>query len=131
MMKDPQLLTTRDDIDALMRTFYGKAMADPVIGHFFTEAMHFDLDSHLPVIGDFWDSVLFGSAVYRTHRRNPLAIHAALHRKSSLEPRHFERWLHLFAESVDAAYAGTRAEFAKQRSQAVARRMLEFIADTG
>jgi hypothetical protein len=55
-------ITSRDDIDALMRDFYGRAMSDPVIGRLFTEVAHLDLDEHLPVIGDFWESTLFGRA---------------------------------------------------------------------
>jgi hemoglobin len=120
-------IETRGDIDALMVRFYGRAMADPVIGPLFTDVAHLDLEHHLPVIGDFWESTLFGSGVYSRHRRNPLLIHADLDRKSPLEPHHFQRWLALFTASIDESFAGTRAEYAKQRGHAIAHRMLEFL----
>ena len=120
-------ISSRADIDALMVSFYGKAMTDPVIGHLFTEVAELDLEHHLPVIGDFWESTLFGSGVYSRHRRNPLLIHAELDRKSRLEPHHFQRWLELFTSTVDESFTGLRADYAKQRGHAIARRMLEFL----
>jgi hypothetical protein len=50
-------------------------------------------------------------------------------RKARLEPHHFKRWLELFTRSVDESFAGTRADYAKQRGHAIARRMLEFLGD--
>ena len=122
-------IASREDIDALMRAFYGRAMTDPVIGRFFTEVAQLDLAAHLPVIGDFWESTLFGSGNYSRHRRNPLMIHAELDRKGTLRREHFERWLTLFFTTVDESFAGVRADYAKQRGLAVARRMLEFISE--
>ena len=117
-------IETRGHIDALMARFYGRAMTDPLIGPLFTGL---DLDHHLPVIGDFWESTLFGTGVYSRHRRNPLLIHADLDRKAPLQPHHFQRWLELFTASIDESFAGTRATYAKQRSHAIAHRMLEFL----
>jgi hemoglobin len=121
-------IDTRDDIDALMRAFYASAMSDDVIGFLFTDVAALDLDEHLPVIGDFWESVLFGSDAYRKHRRSPLQIHAELHEREALRREHFERWLELFTRIVDQHFAGPRAEFAKLRAQAIARRIQEFLA---
>jgi hemoglobin len=52
-----------------------------------------DLEHHLPVIGDFCESTLFGAGSYAKHRRNPLMIHAALDAKKPLRREHFARWL--------------------------------------
>lgn len=120
-------ITSREDIDALMVRFYGRAMSDPLIGPLFTDVAQLDLAHHLPVIGDFWESTLFGSGVYSRHRRNPLLVHAELDRKSRLEPHHFQRWLELFTSTVDESFTGLRADYAKQRGHAIARRMLEFL----
>jgi truncated hemoglobin YjbI len=122
-------IESRDDIDALMRRFYGRAMSDPLIGRIFTEVARLDLDEHLPVIGDFWESTLFGTGVYSSHGRNPLLIHAALDRKERLDPRHFRRWLELFNATVDESFRGTRATYAKQRGAAIAQRMVAFLSD--
>jgi hemoglobin len=120
-------INTRADIDALMVRFYGRAMTDAVIGPLFTDVAQLDLAHHLPVIGDFWESTLFGSGVYSRHRRNPLLVHAELDAKARLAPHHFARWLELFTASVDESFAGTRAEYAKQRGRAIAQRMQEFL----
>lgn len=123
----PKDIESRGDIDALMIRFYGRAMSDPLIGPLFTDVAKLDLDHHLPVIGDFWESTLFGRGVYSRHGRNPLLVHAELDGKSRLEPHHFERWLELFTTTVDESFAGLRADYAKQRASAIARRMLEFL----
>lgn len=123
-------INSREDIDALMVDFYGRAMKDPVIGSLFTDVARLDLAHHLPVIGDFWESALFGTGVYAKHRRNPLLVHAELDRMSRLEPHHFEQWVALFSSCVDASFAGTRAEHAKFRGQMIARRMMEYLAAT-
>lgn len=119
-------IETRDDIDLLMRAFYERALADEVIGHIFGVA-GLDLDEHLPVIGDFWESLLFTTGAYAKHERNPLVIHRELDLKVRLEPHHFERWLEIFMAAVDQRFEGTRADIAKFRAQAIASRMQEYI----
>ena len=123
-------IVSRNDIDGLMARFYDRAMTDPLIGHFFTEIARLDLAHHLPVIGDFWESNLFGTGVYAKHRRNPLAVHAELARKAPLQRHHFQRWLEIFFETIDDSFAGVRAEFLKQRGQAIAHRMADFLSAT-
>ncbi|HYH06178.1 MAG TPA: group III truncated hemoglobin [Thermoanaerobaculia bacterium] len=119
-------ISSRADIDALMLRFYGRAMSDALIGPLFA---HLDLDHHLPVIGDFWESTLFGAGVYSRHGRNPLLVHLELDRNARLEPRHFERWLELFTAAVDESFAGLRADYAKHRGHAIARRMQQFLVE--
>jgi hemoglobin len=123
-------LDTRAGIDRLMIAFYAKATTDDLIGEFFTDVVPFDLRHHLPVIGDFWESVLLGTQAYRAHNRSPLQLHAELDALQPLHSEHFDRWLELFRETVDELFAGPRAEFAKSRSGMIARRMLEAIADS-
>jgi hemoglobin len=127
-MKETNDITTRSDIDRLIAAFYDKAMADAVIGHFFTAVVPLDLAHHLPVIGDFWESLILGNPAYRQHQRNPLQIHSELDAKEMLRGEHFDRWLALFQSTVDELFAGPRAELTKLRSTMIARRMMEFIA---
>jgi hemoglobin len=123
-MKD---ITNRADIDQLMIAFYGKAMTDPVIGYIFTDVAKLDLDHHLPVIGDFWETLLFRTGDYGRHGRNPLAVHGHLDAKVPLLPEHFARWLLIFNETVDESFAGPTANFLKVRAVAIASRMREFL----
>lgn len=120
-------IKTREDIDALMRVFYSRALLDETIGYVFTDIARIDLDSHLPIIGDFWESLLLGQNVYQRHGRNPLQIHAELNQKTPLEAGHFRRWLEIFTAAVDEMFAGERADLIKQRAEAIANRMINFI----
>lgn len=120
-------IENRADIDLLMKQFYEKALADEKIGYLFTEVAKLDLKHHLPIIGDFWESLLFGARNYQLHGRNPLQVHGELHKKSPLKPEHFERWLELFNGCVDRSFQGEHAEFAKQRAGMIANRMLSFV----
>ncbi len=115
----------RADIDRLMQNFYQRALVDDVIGYIFTDVAHLDLESHLPIIGDFWETLLFRAGDYAGRGRNPLEVHRQLHLKSAFEPRHFMRWLELFVRCVDEEFEGVRAQFIKMRAHAIANRFQE------
>ena len=121
-------IQNRDDIDLLMLEFYSAAMADETIGYLFTEVAKLDLDEHLPVIGDFWESMLFQTGDYARHGRNPLHIHAKLDEMSPLLPEHFYRWLEIFGETVDRNFTGERANLMKFRANAIANRFMSYLA---
>ncbi len=124
MKKD---IENRDDIDALMHKFYAAAMTDGMIGYIFTDVAKLDLDHHLPIIGDFWETMLFREGDYGRHGRNPLQVHGELNKKTPLLPVHFERWLEIFTGTVDELFQGETADFLKMRAGAIAGRMLQFI----
>ena len=75
-----------------------------------TEVAAIDLDAHLPRIKAFWRKMLLGEPGYR---RNMVARHAAVHARFPLGGRHFDRWLALFARTVDDGFAGPFAARAK------------------
>lgn len=110
-------IQNRDHIEQLMRAFYAKAIPDPMIGHYFTKVIAMDLEKHLPVIVDFWETVLFGVAKYKS---NAIAVHKHLHEKSAFEDKHFEHWVMLFKSTVDELFEGEKAELAKQRALSIA-----------
>lgn len=120
-------IRNRKDIDLLMRAFYSKAISDDVIGYIFTDVAKLDLEHHLPIIGDFWETIVFQTGAYSKHGRNPLEVHGRLNAKSPLLPVHFERWLIIFTATTDELFVGERADFIKLRAQAIANRMLEFV----
>ena len=86
-----------------------------------------DLETHLPIIGDFWETLLFRTGDYARHGRNPLHVHIELDKKIQLTREHFQRWLEIFSATVDSLFAGETAEFIKMRSAAIAVRMLEAL----
>jgi hemoglobin len=120
-------IETRTDIDDLMKRFYERATNDEIIGYIFTDVVKLDLEKHLPIIGDFWESLLLGGKNYQKHGRNPLQVHGEINEKTPLEPKHFRRWLEIFHETVDEMFNGTRADFAKSRAEAIANRMQNYV----
>lgn len=125
-----------DDVKRLIEDFYARAFADELIGHIFTDVAHMDLATHLPVMCDFWETVLFRTGTYR---RNALHVHLDLHHRAPLTGEHFARWLDLWKATVDDLFAGPKAELAKTQATRIAwsmsRRLLgesgsEFITIT-
>jgi hemoglobin len=110
-------IETRADCERLVRAFYSKAMADPIIGWIFTDVARLDLEAHVPVIASFWETILLGAQSYSGGAFRP---HAELNAKVKLHPGHFERWLALWNISVDESFAGERAGLAKSHARRVA-----------
>ena len=124
-------ITAREDILVLLRDFYGRAFRDELLGPVFVDIARMDLDAHLPLIGDFWETVLFHTGSYR---RNALAPHQRLHTLAGLTPAHFARWLALWRATVDDRHAGPKAELAKLQAARMAGAMSKRItgsADLG
>lgn len=111
-MKD---IETRADLEFLLNEFYKVATEDKQIGHHFEDL---DLESHLPIIVDFWEKTLFGKPVYFG---NPLFVHKILHEKSPLTTEHFRRWVEIFCIKVDENFVGEQAENAKLRAEMIAK----------
>jgi truncated hemoglobin YjbI len=118
-------LADRADVERLVVAFYERAFRDPEIGTIFTDVAHMDLAAHLPVMCDFWETVLFRTGVYR---RNALQVHVDLHERHPLTEADFERWLVIWAETVDDGWSGPVAARAKLQAERIAgsmRRRLE------
>lgn len=114
MKKD---IETREDLLLLVTQFYKKLLNDDSINYIFTEVAKINLDHHLPVLVDFWDSILFQSDTYQ---KNAMQPHISLHQKSPLQSQHFETWLRYFNETVDKLFEGKKAFLAKERALSIA-----------
>ncbi|MBK7958063.1 MAG: group III truncated hemoglobin [Bacteroidetes bacterium] len=114
MKKD---LSNREDIEILINAFYDKVKTDPIIGHFFTSVVEVNWEKHLPVMYDFWESILFQKSNYSG---NPMAKHQEIHNKYPLKMEDFQHWIALFTETVDENFEGNNAETAKQRGMSIA-----------
>ncbi|MBC7900218.1 MAG: group III truncated hemoglobin [Saprospiraceae bacterium] len=108
-----QDIQTRADIEFLLTEFYKITIHDEMIGHHFDDL---DLQSHLPIIVDFWEKILFGKPVYFN---NPLAVHQKLHEKFPLKFEHFVRWVEIFSQIVDRLFEGEMADAAKLRAKMI------------
>lgn len=109
---------SRADCERLVRAFYTRALEDPMIGWIFTDVAKVDLETHLPIVASFWETVLLGAGTYRG---GTFAPHAAVHARVGLRGPHFAQWLDLWQTTVDEHFAGERAEAAKAHAVRVAR----------
>jgi hemoglobin len=107
MKKD---ITTRQDIQTLVDKFYEKVQADELIGPVFS---HVDWPHHLPIMYNFWSSMLLGDQSYRG---NPFQKHVPL----PVQPQHFQQWLKLFRQTVNENFEGEKAEEVKMRAESIA-----------
>ncbi|WP_343317954.1 group III truncated hemoglobin [Arthrobacter sp. TMP15] len=109
-------ITDRADALLLVETFYTRAFSDELIGYIFTDVVHMDLARHMPIMADFWTTVLFKAGLYK---RNALAIHFDIHAKEPLTLEHFNRWLQLWTNTVDDLFIGEKAEMAKVQAHLI------------
>ncbi len=107
-------------VSALVDAFYDRVLADALLAPIFNDVAGVDLDEHLPRIKAFWRKMLLGQPGYD---RNMVAQHACIHARLPFERRHYDRWLALFHETVDADYAGPGAERAKTLATRIARNL--------
>jgi hemoglobin len=84
-------------IALLVRTFYGRARQDELIGPIFNRAVK-DWEHHIGKITDFWSSVMLRTSRYDGRPMRP-------HLMMSLEGEHFDRWLLIFADTARELYS--------------------------
>jgi hemoglobin len=76
-----------------------------------------DVEEHIPVITDFWETVLFQKSTYQ---KNAMEVHIKLNKETPLTPAHFTTWLKYFKETVDELFEGENAFLIKQRATSIA-----------
>lgn len=103
-------LADRDDVYRLLSQFYGQALEDELLADAFTDIRAKGLESHLPVMCDFWETMLFRS---RKYRGSALNVHKPIHAEHPLTSAHFIRWLSLWMSTIDELFAGPIADQAK------------------
>lgn len=106
-----------EDIRLFVDEFYTKVRRDDLIGPVFLEVIPGDWRPHLDKMYAFWNAVLFGVAGFKG---NPFSKHAPL----PIEQEHFDRWLELFAATIDAHFEGPVADDSKKRAGIMAEMFL-------
>lgn len=115
--RGPADITDRTDLEALLRRFYGRVLHDDLLADPFTELRETGLDAHIPVMADFWETVLFRAGLYRG---SALPAHLRVHHRTPLAGRHFVRWLTTWVAMVDEMFAGPIAHRAKTEAARIA-----------
>ena len=67
-------MQTQDERDAaierMVRSFYQRGLADPVLGPIFREHIH-DWEPHIAIVCDFWSGVVHGTGRYKANSFAP------------------------------------------------------------
>jgi hemoglobin len=112
-------LSTRDDVELLVRSFYRYAAMDEILGPVFSAA-RVNWAAHIGTLTDFWSWQLLGERGYTGH---PLRAHEPVHARTPFTDVHDARWLDLFVSTVDENFVGPTAEIAKGRAAKMAAAM--------
>lgn len=110
-------ITNLKDIILFVDDFYDKVQQDELIGPIFNGRIT-DWEPHLEKMYKFWNAALFGVPGFKG---NPFAKHAPL----PIEGKHFDRWLTLFRETIDANFEGNMASDTKSRAELMAAMFLK------
>lgn len=105
-------ISSISDIEFMVNSFYKKTEMDEYLGPVFKVHIN-DWNKHLPVMYQFWSSMLLAS---QTYKGNPFEKHKHL----PIDPKHFERWISIFIENLDEHFEGKITEQAKFLAKNVA-----------
>ncbi len=114
-------ISSRADIEKMVSQFYELVKADNTISFIFTDVVQMNWEKHIPVIVDFWETILLDNPVYT---KNAMGVHYDLNKKIPLQKEHFKSWVHLFITTVDDLFEGKIAALAKTRAKSIAAVML-------
>ena len=117
-------MDSRENIEYFVDRFYEHLLADAQLAPIFVDVAGIDLAVHLPHIKDYWCKLQLGE---RNYQRHTMTIHRQLHGKRALTPGDFQRWLQFFMTTVDAYFAGEKAERAKRVAASIAANMQESL----
>ena len=110
-------IENREDIDHFVELFYKGLLRDDLLSSIFVDIAQIDLESHLPIIADFWESILFKTNSYQ---RNAMLVHLQLDKKIPLTKEHFDQWIFIFNETLDMLFEGPKSNYAKERALSIA-----------
>jgi hemoglobin len=110
-------ITSRDDVVLMVNTFYTHVQKNKELDHMFNSVANLDWDKHLPIMYDFWETIIFKNAIYNG---NPMRVHKQLHGLQRLTPSMFKSWLDIFNRNMDALFLGDNAREAKVRALSIA-----------
>ncbi len=115
-------ITTRSDVDFLVRSFYTKVKADFMLGAIFNHVIPTAelWDHHYVTLIDFWDNNLLQGTSYTG---NPVGLHLWVDNitQKKITEAHFNRWIELWHQTIDEKFEGKCAQQAKSRASSMGR----------
>ena len=118
-------ILTIADVKLLVDEFYNKVRKDDKLADIFNTIIQNRWPEHLEKMYKFWQTVLLGE---HTYYGSPFKPHASM----PLEVEHFNRWLKLFKDTIEAHFQGDKAREAIWRAEKMAqmfRSKIEFYRD--
>ncbi len=113
-------IQTRADIEKFILLFYKAVFQDPTIGLIFTKIFPLNMEHHIPLITDFWETIILDNPVYK---KNAMQVHYDINKKYPLQKKHFDAWLYLFNTTIDNLFSGEKTLLAKKRASGIAQLM--------
>lgn len=110
-------ITTKEDIKIFVDAFYKNMSSNDLVGHVFIDVAKVDWSHHLPKMYDFWEMLLLDGSNYRGA---PMQPHLKVNQMEPLTPAHFEHWIELFNQNIDALFEGPKTEEAKLKAKNIA-----------
>ena len=75
-------IQTREDINLFIDDFYDLVRADETIGFIFNDVIKMDWEHHIPLIVDFWETILLDNPVYQ---KNAMESHFHVNKEVPLK----------------------------------------------
>lgn len=123
-------IESREDIERLVHTFYGKIRKHGLLGPIFNRHIPTEEDwvHHLAKLSDFWQSNLIGPQVFKG---NPIVVHQEVNRQEGgvIGMGYFLKWLEQWDATVRELFDGPVAELARKRAILMARHLQMRIND--
>ena len=113
-------ITTLKDIQFLVDQFYAVVQKNPFLGPIFNARLAGHWEMHHRKLYRFWHTVLLRRPDYFG---DPVPMHFDL----NIDQRHFDEWLRIWIEIVDANFEGMIAERAKFRGKTIGKAFLAKI----
>lgn len=113
-------ITSLEDIQLLVNTFYGQIRENELLGPIFNERIQDRWPLHLEKMYRFWQTVLLAE---HTYYGSPFMPHAQL----PVSQLHFDTWLRLWYNTLDRLFEGPKATEAKWRGEKMAAMFLSKI----
>jgi hemoglobin len=113
----------RENLRALMTSFYEKAIEDDMLAPFFVGELGENLDDeewieHIELLADFWLAKILGEDTYYG---NFIGAHAKM---PHIKRETYDRWLDLFAVTADEVYPPEIAAVFKKKGLQFTRQFL-------
>lgn len=99
-------------IERLVRAFYARVQADPLIGPIFATRVH-DWEAHITKLCAFWSSVALMTGRYHGQ---PMQVHMRL----PVAAEHFDRWIGLFEDTANTLCPPQAASHFIERARRIA-----------